>query len=112
MAVTRVFGTVDGADVVLQHSQGDVWQVPVPLDMDGEYVVEIIAEDEAGNRSYLAKQLFIVNTALLSVRIIPLPYYAVLMETGTRLLLQAPSYQLIAMEANYEPPGGRQDAKN
>lgn len=81
MAVTRVFGTVDGVEVVLQHTQGDVWQVPVPLDQDGEYVVEIIAVDEAGNQSYLAKMLFIVNAALLCVHVIKLPFYATLLDS-------------------------------
>lgn len=81
MAVTRVFGTVDGVEVIMQHAQGDVWQVPVPLDQDGEYVVEVITEDEAGNRSYLAKMLFIVNTALLCVHVVKIPFYAILLDS-------------------------------
>ena len=40
-------GRVDGAEVVMEQTQGDTWSVPVPLDQDGEYVVEIIAEDAA-----------------------------------------------------------------
>ena len=39
MAVARVFGRVDGAEVILQQAGGDRWNVPVPLDIDGEYVV-------------------------------------------------------------------------
>lgn len=82
MAVERVFGTVDGTEVILEHTQGDIWQVPVPLDKDGEYVVEIIAEDGAGNRSYLAKMLFAVNTALLCMHVEPVPFYGSLMAPG------------------------------
>lgn len=82
MAVKRVFGTVNGTEVVMDHAYGDVWQVPVPMDKDGEYVVEVIAEDEAGNRSYLAKMLFAVNTALLCVHVAPLPFYGSLMAPG------------------------------
>lgn len=81
MAVARVFGTVDGAEVIMQYAQGDVWQVPVPLDKDGEYVVEVIAEDEAGNQSYLAKMLFIVNTSLLCVHVVKIPFYAILLDS-------------------------------
>ena len=55
--VKRVFGKVDGTSVIFECKQGDIWQVPVPLDEDGEYIVEIIAEDEAGNRSYVTKLL-------------------------------------------------------
>ena len=63
--VKRVFGRVDGCEVELNRSEGDWWNVPVPFDTDGEYVVEILAEDEAGNQAYIAKMLFVVNTALL-----------------------------------------------
>ena len=44
--VKRVFGRVDGCEVELNRSEGDWWNVPVPFDTDGEYVVEILAEDE------------------------------------------------------------------
>lgn len=82
MAVSRVVGTVDGTEVILTHKGGDRWEVPVPFDEDGEYVVEIMAEDEAGNRAYIAKMLFVVNRALLCAHIIPFPYYAEVLAGG------------------------------
>lgn len=77
--VKRVFGRVDGRDVELDMDTGNRWSVPVPFDTDGEYVIEIIAEDEAGNRSYMAKMLYVVNTALLCAHLIRLPYYGELL---------------------------------
>ena len=53
--VKRVFGKVDGIEVNYDHSKGDWWNVPVPLDIDGEYVIEVIAEDEAGNQSFITR---------------------------------------------------------
>lgn len=79
MTVARVYGTVDGAEVVMQHAEGARWSVPVPLDQDGEYAVEVIAEDDAGNWSYMAKMLFCVDSSSLCVSVIPVPYCAVLM---------------------------------
>lgn len=79
MAVARVFGRVDGAEVVMEQTQGDVWSVPVPLDQDGEYVVEIIAEDGAGNQSYMAKMLFCVDSSRLCAHVLPMPYFAELL---------------------------------
>lgn len=79
MAVARVFGQVDGVEIILEPKEGNRWEVPVPFDEDGEYVVEILAEDEAGNRAYMAKMLFVVNTAQLCAHIIPLPFYGELM---------------------------------
>lgn len=80
MAVARVFGRVDGAEVVMEQTQGDIWSVPVPLDQDGEYVVEIIAEDNAGNQAYIAKMLFCVDSTRLCVRVLPVPFYAELQD--------------------------------
>lgn len=77
--VKRVFGKVDGTDVILKQN-GDRWTVPVPLDSDGEYVVEIMAEDEAGNISYVTKMLFVVNKTLIRSYVVPLSYYAVLQQ--------------------------------
>ena len=86
MAVARVFGRVDGAEVILQQAGGDRWNVPVPLDIDGEYVVEIMAEDEAGNQTYLSKMLYTVDAGNICIHALPLPKY-------TFELLQAP-YQM------------------
>ena len=76
MAVTRVFGRVDGVEVVMEQTAVDRWSVPVPLDLDGEYVVEVIAEDGAGNRSYLARMLFCVDSSRLYAHVIPLRYFS------------------------------------
>lgn len=85
----RVFGTVDGTEVVLEQTEGDRWSVPVPLDQDGEYVIEIIAEDEAGNQSYMAKLLFCVDSSKLCAMVLPAPYYAELLaDTYTAQLIE------------------------
>lgn len=107
MAVSRVFGRVDGAEVVMEQTQGEIWQVPVPLDQDGEYVVEIIAEDEAGNQSYMAKMLFAVNTALLCAHMIPVPYYASLMEPVLRAQIMPPQYYTEIIEPVCDLAGRR-----
>lgn len=73
MAVARVFGIVDGAEVVLDYTQGDIWQVPVPLDQDGEYIVEITAEDDAGNQAYIARMLYTVDAGNICIHLLPLP---------------------------------------
>ena len=106
MAVTRVFGRVDGVDVVLERQEGERWQVPVPLDRDGEYVVEVIAEDDAGNQAYLTKMLFVVNTALLSVQIVPLPYYEELIMPVYQTSMLPVSYYTELIEPVYAQKGG------
>ena len=73
--IVRVFGRVDGTDVIYNHTQGDTWQVQVPLDRDGEYAVEIIAEDDTGNRTYLARMLYTVTAGTICVHTLPMPEY-------------------------------------
>lgn len=75
MAVARVFGRVDGTEVVFDRAVGDRWNIPVPLDVDGEYVVEITAEDEAGNQSYMARMLYTVDTGNICIHMLPIPKY-------------------------------------
>ena len=108
MAVARVFGRVDGVEVVLNKEDGDRWSVPVPFDADGEYVVEIVAEDEAGNQSYMSKMLFVVNTALLCVHVVPLLHYASLMGSSVSTKVVASNYaaELLALgpHAHVTPP--------
>ncbi len=107
MAVVRVIGTIDGVEVTFDRAQGDVWQVPVPLDDDGEYVVEIIAEDDAGNRSYLTKLLFAVNAAQLCVHVVPVPYYGALLPPAYGGSVQPAPYYAELVVPECDLPGRR-----
>ena len=71
MAIARVYGTVCGIDIVLEHTKGDIWQVPVPLLPDGKYIVEVYAEDDAGNISYVAKYLYTFDSANFTASFVP-----------------------------------------
>lgn len=85
--IKRVYGKVDGTEIVMQQS-GDRWEVPVPFSADGEYVVEIMAEDEAGNNSYVTRILFVVNGSLIKNYVIPTPYLAMLLIEREAYLLE------------------------
>lgn len=74
--VTKVIGKADGIQINFIKSEGDIWQVIVPTDMDGEYVVDIQAFDDAGNIAYCTKYLLIVNVNDLVCRILPTMYYS------------------------------------
>ena len=61
MTVVRVWGGVDGTDVICTRIEGtDVWQTLVPPDFsDGMYICEFFAEDIAGNISMRTATLWI-----------------------------------------------------
>lgn len=74
--VKRVYGRVEGQDVIftLNHETG-LWTCVVPPTLDGEYIVDLYAEDEAGNVSYLATILFTVDSKNLVFSVKWLKWY-------------------------------------
>jgi hypothetical protein len=55
MAVAKVYGKVDGHDVIFQRSEdAGRWTTTVPASQTGTYIMELWAEDEAGNVGYFA----------------------------------------------------------
>ena len=59
--VVRVYGSANGVDITFTPIGDDRWECTVPRVPSGEYVVDLYAEDEAGNIGYAATMLFIVN---------------------------------------------------
>lgn len=59
--VVRVYGSANGVDITFTPIGDDRWECIVPKVPSGEYVVDLYAEDEAGNIGYAATMLFIVN---------------------------------------------------
>lgn len=59
--VVRVYGSVNGSDIIFSPLGDDLWDVVVPKLPGGEYVCDLYAEDDAGNIGYAATILFIVN---------------------------------------------------
>lgn len=70
--VTRVYGFINDVNVVLDfiHTHGDVWQISnIPKNMRGQYYLEIYAEDDAGNVSFITKAVFEVDPFSLEVNL-------------------------------------------
>ena len=58
--VQKVYGKANGTEVIFEYQGGDLWTITVPSNLEGEYVVELYAEDDAGNESYLCKMIFTI----------------------------------------------------
>ena len=60
--IARVYGTCNGHDIILAlNPETRRWEVNVPKIPSGKYVVDLYAEDEAGNRAYYATVLIEVD---------------------------------------------------
>lgn len=69
--IVSVFGKCDGKDIIFKESAGGIWQCQVPPDfIDGTYIVEIFATDEAGNTTFMTNVLFSVDSATLAFEIL------------------------------------------
>lgn len=72
--ITRLIGNVDGNETVFSQINEGLWEATVPLDLDGTYVIDLRAVDEAGNESYYATVLFTVDPEKLHVALTFLKY--------------------------------------
>jgi hypothetical protein len=68
--VKRVYGTLDTTDILFSfNSDSGLWETTVPEHEEGVYIVEIYAEDEAGNVAYMATALFTFDSRGLCINI-------------------------------------------
>lgn len=68
--VRRVFGKANSQDIIFERKEGGRWEVTVPSNLDGEYAVEVYAEDDAGNVAYVCSMVFIICGHELQVKVL------------------------------------------
>lgn len=72
-------GKIDGKPVafslIRQDGRISVFQAEIPATLDGEYVVELTAIDDAGNVAFVCKYLVTIDMSRLCVHLVPLPDY-------------------------------------
>lgn len=75
----KLTGKIEGQPVtftlVRQEGRTSVFSAEVPANLDGEYVVELTAEDDAGNVAFVCKYLVTIDLTNLCVHLMPLPDY-------------------------------------
>ncbi len=59
--VSRVWGKADGIEIMLEKGEEGRWTGLLPQSEDGEYIVELYAEDLAGNIGYYCTMLFAIS---------------------------------------------------
>ena len=82
MAIVRMVGNVDGKEIIFSKDSGGFWSAAVPKDMKGEYIVEVLAYDEAGNVAYSASMIFIVDPFTLEVKMVPVQFASRVLNEG------------------------------
>lgn len=80
--VVKLTGNVNGDAVIFSRMAGDIWTSSVPATLDGVYIVDLTAYDDAGNEAYCAKYILTVDLNALCAHLAPYPYRAELIRSG------------------------------
>lgn len=100
--IVKVSGKVDGQDVIFERLEGNQWNITVPYDLDGMYVIEVTAENDAGNVAYCTKMLLIVDPATLCVKLVPLDYMVEVVPEEYETHIIPEDYLVEVMEEQYQ----------
>ena len=100
--IVKVSGKVDGQDVIFERSEGNQWNITVPYDLDGMYVIEVTAENDAGNVAYCTKMLLIVDPATLCVKLVPWDYMVEVVPEECETHIIPEDYLVEVMEEQYQ----------
>lgn len=90
--VVKLEGKIDGNPIIFQMKEGDWWETTIPQNLNGIYIVELIATDDDGNKGYATKYIVKIDLDSLCVHLKPLSFYA-----G----LQIDTYDMIVKISDY-----------
>ncbi len=96
--IKRVFGKVNEKEVVFSHVKGNLYEVEFPLSTtSGKYIVEVYAEDWAGNISYACTLLCTVDPKGVCIHVRQLNYWLKLITDGICIRSKMVETQLLCV---------------
>lgn len=103
----KLTGKIEGQPVtftlIRQEGRTSVFSAEVPANLDGEYVVELTAEDDAGNVAFICKYLVTIDLTNLCVHLMPLPDYVLInQDLGYELEDVSGTYSMLDVSAGYD----------
>lgn len=72
--VAKLEGIVNSTPVVFTKGNGDLWEATIPKTLNGVYIVELTATDDAGNIAYIARYILTIDITKLRVKLQQYPY--------------------------------------
>lgn len=90
--VAKVYGKTHELEIVFEHVDGNQWNVVIPRNASGQYYLDLYAEDEAGNTTYIAKALFEVDPFSLC-------YKMKILEDENEFVVDESDYEIVCKEA-------------
>lgn len=78
--VVKVYGKLNDQEIILEQIDEERWNVIVPRVKEGRYYIDLFALDDAGNSSFLATALFVVDANCTCVEFHIIEYDLILQE--------------------------------
>lgn len=72
--VAKLEGIVNSTPVVFTRRNGDLWEATIPKTLNGVYIVELTATDDAGNIAYIARYILTIDITKLRAKLQKYPY--------------------------------------
>lgn len=110
----KLTGKIEGQPVtftlISEEGRTSVFEAEVPATLDGEYVVELTAVDDAGNITFVCRYLVTIDMANMCVHLVPLPeYYLVGIPCSYEMAEVSQGFALIAVCRDYNIKSAEQD---
>lgn len=95
MTIVRVYGSINGVDVLPFTSVGDVYYFQPPEALTGKFVCEFWAEDEFGNIGYNSAILTLVRGVIKCVEVLTKEYKATMRGDPYRVYMGIDEYKVM-----------------
>ena len=97
----QVYGESNGQSILFSRTEGDRWETTVPFVDDGEYVVELYAEDTAGNTAYLCSMLWAISGHELVSYLVPRGFDGTAANLQTGMLVDLQEFMAEVLSCEY-----------
>lgn len=99
--VVRLEGIVNGATVTFSRKTGDIWEAGIPSALNGIYIVELTAYDDAGNVSFVTKYILTINFELLTASLQACDYQSEIQSSTYDQIEMLSSYYALLCDKQY-----------
>lgn len=94
--IKAVYGSCNGIDIIFEQTGTDQWSVLVPGN-NTKYIIDVYAEDDAGNISYVAKYIYYWDGSSFQAIFKPFEYQTEILSYNYISLLMEDKYQAVVL---------------
>ncbi len=98
-AAVRVWGCADQYNLTFEQTTSGDWHAAVPADLkDGQYAVELWAENAIGEQTYWTGILYMMNSRMVCIRLTEESYQVILLPERLDVNIMESRYHVVIMQ--------------